>query len=462
MKNKRLIPILLIVMISVFGIVSAIDVGDCINITSSGTYLLNSSVNSVGDLNCINIASNDTVFDCDNFEIKGTNVSLSNGIYSTLTNNITVKNCRISDFNNGINYHFVDNSLVHKVIVSDSYSVGVRFAFGENLTINDSFINTSKYNLFVYTNVNVTIINNTLYSGEYGLWSTQNDDMLIYDNVLFNNSLYGWYMEDDAVLSPNKIYNNLFNNTRNLWLPSLHSYVYWNTSNQTGTRIFGDGSLIGGNYWTNLTGVGYSETCLDSNTDGFCDNPFNMSTMLECFIGVNCTLNNTDFLPLSDEGIGLNSSACNVLFNESSPHLNTTAFTVFTDCSSGFQLFRNGSVVGNNSLQYPLNSGYYNFTVTRNITAGYLNVFDDEWFNLTSYVAPPSSSECSAFERASYQIILIAGALIVLAGVIFYLYSKGGLQEMTVGQIMLTFIVIIVGVALYIAVANSIASTCSL
>jgi hypothetical protein len=66
---------------------------------------------------------------------------------------------------------------------------------------------------------------------------------------------------------------------------------YWNTTKQRGDRIYSPGTKIGGNYWTNPTGNGFSDTCTDANNDGFCDSNYTLAT------------NNIDYLPLSDEGV---------------------------------------------------------------------------------------------------------------------------------------------------------------
>jgi hypothetical protein len=69
------------------------------------------------------------------------------------------------------------------------------------------------------------------------------------------------------------IFNNLISS-------SDHSYVNttgdisFNTTRQLGDRIFSPGTEIGGNYLTDPLGAGYSDTCADANTDGFCDTPF--------------------------------------------------------------------------------------------------------------------------------------------------------------------------------------------
>ena len=64
----------------------------------------------------------------------------------------------------------------------------------------------------------------------------------------------------------------------------------WNTTRQAGQRIYGSGTEIGGNYWANPSGTGYSQTCTDAVPvpDGFCDSAYTLSA----------TEPNIDYLPL--------------------------------------------------------------------------------------------------------------------------------------------------------------------
>jgi len=55
--------------------------------------------------------------------------------------------------------------------------------------------------------------------------------------------------------------------------------------------------------------TGYSDTCTDSNTDGFCDLPYDIEDDEACTTGVNCS-NNTDYLPLSDEYVPADTCTC--------------------------------------------------------------------------------------------------------------------------------------------------------
>ena len=59
----------------------------------------------------------------------------------------------------------------------------------------------------------------------------------------------------------------------------------WNTTQKSGTNII-DGSVLGGNFWANPSGIGFSQTCPDSNNDGLCDSKYVLNTF------------NVDYLPL--------------------------------------------------------------------------------------------------------------------------------------------------------------------
>ncbi|MCK5176889.1 MAG: right-handed parallel beta-helix repeat-containing protein, partial [Candidatus Aenigmarchaeota archaeon] len=73
------------------------------------------------------------------------------------------------------------------------------------------------------------------------------------------------------------IYNNLVNASNGVLFAGVAYENNWNTTQQTGTRIYSPGSDIGGNYWTNSTGDRYSDICDDLDIDGFCDEAYNLS-----------------------------------------------------------------------------------------------------------------------------------------------------------------------------------------
>jgi|GEM_PF-4902972 len=78
------------------------------------------------------------------------------------------------------------------------------------------------------------------------------------------------------------IYNNYFN-TNNF---NLFSSGTLNTTQTAGTNIVG-GPYLGGNFWADPSGTGFSQTCTDVNQDGICDTIYALDE------------NNIDYLPLS-------------------------------------------------------------------------------------------------------------------------------------------------------------------
>ncbi|QYZ79392.1 PKD domain-containing protein [Methanofollis formosanus] len=84
----------------------------------------------------------------------------------------------------------------------------------------------------------------------------------------------------------NMITNNYFENEENVKFTGTVQSNFWNRTNTTKTNILG-GSFIGGNVWTNPARNGWSDTCADTNKDGFCDEAYELNEV------------NVDFLPLA-------------------------------------------------------------------------------------------------------------------------------------------------------------------
>lgn len=115
----------------------------------------------------------------------------------------------------------------------------------------------------------ITVINSTISANGAG-------GVLIYGNysAMQGNSIQenkGRGLIIDSV-TETKIWNNYFNNTRNVEMTGNSSHTTWNITPETGNGITGH-TLIGGNYWGNPTQPGYSDICTP-NTDGFCNVSF--------------------------------------------------------------------------------------------------------------------------------------------------------------------------------------------
>jgi parallel beta-helix repeat protein len=133
-----------------------------------------------------------------------------------------------------------------------------------------------------------SIINSTASSHYFvGIFLLSSSNNTIYNNIIQNNAngIYLYYSDS------NLIYNNLFNNTYNNFVFGFDGDIYpnyWNTSYQSGNNIWNSSlGYIGGNLWTTPDGNGYSDTCNDTNADGFCDDPYVLAT------------DNIDYLPIT-------------------------------------------------------------------------------------------------------------------------------------------------------------------
>lgn len=131
------------------------------------------------------------------------------------------------------------------------------------------------------TITNVTIKNVNVTRWDSGIYLNDSSN----NNVTGNNASNNTNGINLSNSNNNFIYNNYFNNTNNVFIDS--SLNYWNTTRRPGTNIIG-GSYIGGNFWANPGGNGWSQTCAISNIFGMCDSPFEINS------------NNKDFLALTN------------------------------------------------------------------------------------------------------------------------------------------------------------------
>jgi hypothetical protein len=94
----------------------------------------------------------------------------------------------------------------------------------------------------------------------------------------------------------------------------------------------------------------------------------------------NDTLDQWNSTDQFDYTVSQNTESCAVYFNESSVTYPAT-FRVYTNCTTGFDLTRNGTTIANNSEQI-LGAGAYNFTVQRTDTANYSNIYNEQEFQV--------------------------------------------------------------------------------
>ena len=231
------------------------------------------------------------------------------GIYPGVVNNLRIENSTLEDNGRmGLALYYVNNSIFKNLTfrnnchTDDEGSILVYDEVYNNSFENITILGTidAQAILLEYDVVNNSFDNLNLETNYTAGWC-RGATFCLYSSGVKNNTIKNSKVKGYRVLdmenspSGNIFYNNLFNASTHppiYWLGEI-GVNYWNTTRQAGDRIYSLGTEIGGNYWTNSTGNGYSDTCTDANKDGFCDSGY--------ILDPGQTGNNTDYLPLSDE-----------------------------------------------------------------------------------------------------------------------------------------------------------------
>ncbi len=178
-----------------------------------------------------------------------------------------------------------DNIIDNNSIFNCSYGISAGFITSGNQITNNTLISNTRGIIVAHYSPMNTIKNNTILNNNIGI--LLDDSALIADNRIELNKECGIYLDlsadDSDSTRSSLIYNNLFNNTVNLFNNTEIVYpgngmddAIWNTTKTSGRNILG-GPYIGGNYWAKPDGTGFSQNCNDWNGDGIGDLPYNIN-----------------------------------------------------------------------------------------------------------------------------------------------------------------------------------------
>ena len=218
------------------------------------------------------------------------------GDNSTIDNNLIVS---FGELGNGIFLNDVEGiNITSNIIVTlGEQGHGILSEMSENVSllfynnvIGTFGENSSGINLRQdwYSNISS---NNISTSGNYsyGVFFNQSSNITMVNNIIetAESTSYVLYLNTSA---GNLIYNNLFNtSTSNSGIFINNSNPSdFNTTKTAGTNIV-DKSYIGGNYWGNALGTGYSDSCTEADGDYICDSSYTLIQNMD-FI---------DYLPLT-------------------------------------------------------------------------------------------------------------------------------------------------------------------
>lgn len=251
------------------------------NTTSSKIQNVKAQYNLYAGISLSSYSNNNT--------LKGINASnndFSGGIRLDNSNNNTLKGSIVSNNTyTGIRLDFSNDNRLNNNVVSDNNYGGIRLGFSGNNNLNGNEIFNNDYGIYLDSSSNNLLTRNNVSKSDIGIYLDSSSCATQSSNIIESKGCYFIAPEN------NLIYDNFFNNRINTNAISNNG-IYstdnkWNITKTKGINIIG-GPFIGGNFWGNPKGTGFSQKCRDANNNGICDAEYAIDS------------NNIDYLPLAN------------------------------------------------------------------------------------------------------------------------------------------------------------------
>ncbi|MEW6722740.1 MAG: right-handed parallel beta-helix repeat-containing protein, partial [Candidatus Micrarchaeota archaeon] len=250
---------------STFGIFdSASNVTDCINITSPGNYVLANDLSGASingspqftGLACIRISSSNVLLDCNGFSITNNGTFVSGGILTegpgaAAISGVTVQNCAVSDYTQGIVViNTDDSSFLNNTAVDNLFNgISARDGSTGNTYSSNTVFGNGAHGFELSDNADSNTLNsNTAHdNAEDGFNSFQADGNTYQNNTAYDNGDDGIHLHLSNGNAASG--NNLYNNSYGIFVSSQSAGNTLSDNNITGNTFTGillqsSGSLI--------------------------------------------------------------------------------------------------------------------------------------------------------------------------------------------------------------------------
>lgn len=203
--------------------------------------------------------------------------SSENHVISLQANNVKISGLGITGTKNsytGICLSECNNCIIeNNKILNNGYGIYLLNSKGNKLS-NNIAINNGEYGILLSGSTNNTLSGNTASDNKgTGIHIGTSDGNTLTGNNMSSNDVYGLFVASES--DDNLIYNNYFNNTVNAEIQNGVGNAY-NTTKTEDKNIVG-GSYLGGNFWAEPGGTGFSETAVDADGDGIADSEYRLS-----------------------------------------------------------------------------------------------------------------------------------------------------------------------------------------
>jgi len=304
------------------------------NCTLGCEYDISASTIINQDYNCFTdgfiITTDNIVFDCNFSSIRGANKDHS-GILVDNQNNITIKNCFISNFEKGVYFNNSGDSLIFNNTLSSNRR-GFRFRFGLDNIALDNLIRDNDDGIEFESSSNNQIINNTILRSEdegiqVELQSNYNN---FSGNIIQENLDKGLKIESDSI--NNSIFDNIFINNSVDLLVDVNSLSFINITNIS----FSVRNLLSaGVEWENPLSLYYSGLLSDMINISFNYVFINSSALSNLNQSARIEMFNTDSLGFDDRyplrnGVDCPSSICTELQDSDTYIFDVAYFTTYS------------------------------------------------------------------------------------------------------------------------------------
>ena len=295
-----------------------------------GIYLTsNSDYNTIADNTATSDSQAGIYFSSSSNNTIANNTASSNGwigIYLTSSsNNIISNNTASSNSNAGIyltsgsNNNIISDNTAS--LSTNGYGIALFYSSDSNTIANNNASNNYGYGIIFWPSCDYNTIANNTASNSASQGGISLQDHSNYNNVtnntVANNAGDGieidWYTSNNivsnnivsdnagsgiwfATSSNTLVYNNFFNNSANAYIDPGSTNNFWNTTLDCGTTNIVGGPCIGGNFWAQPDGNGWSETPSDcnANSSDLCASPYSIPSSSDY-----------DYLPLTNPASGI-------------------------------------------------------------------------------------------------------------------------------------------------------------